>query len=86
MTPPCIPIKLPCLSDFDNLGLPSVQEVLGGTGDCVLIDMHNFFTIYVFEIKETIADTPRELLCLGDFDNEPEVVLDFRSHPNMIDQ
>ena len=31
-----------------------------------LIDFRNFFTIYVFKIKESIADIPTELPCYGD--------------------
>ena len=30
------------------------------------MDFHNFFSIYVFEVKESIADIPVELPCLGD--------------------
>ena len=33
------------------------------------MDFHNFFTIYVFEVKESIADIPTELPCLGDLEN-----------------
>ena len=34
-----------------------------------LMDFHNFFSIYVFRVKESIADIPSELLCLGDLEN-----------------
>ena len=34
-----------------------------------LIDFQNFFTIYVFEVKESIADIPTELSCSGDLEN-----------------
>ena len=34
-----------------------------------LIDLGNFFTIYVSEIKESIADIPIELPCFGDLGN-----------------
>ena len=46
-----------------------------GTGDTwrywwlCLIDFWNFFTIYVFEVKESIAYIPTELPCLGDLEN-----------------
>ena len=33
------------------------------------MDFHNFFSIYVFEVKESISDIPTELPCLGDFEN-----------------
>ena len=33
------------------------------------MDFHNFFSIYVFKVKESIADIPSELLCLGDLEN-----------------
>ena len=33
------------------------------------MDFHNFFSIYVFEVKLFIADNPTKLPCLGDFEN-----------------
>ena len=33
------------------------------------MDFHNIFTIYVFEVKESIADIPIWLPCLGDLEN-----------------
>ena len=33
------------------------------------MEFHNFSTIYVFEGKESIADIPIELPCLGDLEN-----------------
>ena len=33
------------------------------------MDFHNFLTIYVFEVKESIADIPTKLACLGDLEN-----------------
>ena len=30
------------------------------------MNFHNFFTIYVFEVGESIADTPTKLTCLSD--------------------
>ena len=33
------------------------------------MDFHNFFSIYVFKVKEFIADIPSELLCLDDLEN-----------------
>ena len=34
-----------------------------------LLDFHNFFSIYVFEVKESIADIPVKLPCLCDLEN-----------------
>ena len=34
-----------------------------------LINFCNFFTIYVFEVKDFIFDIPTELPCLGDLEN-----------------
>ena len=34
-----------------------------------LMNFHNFFSIYVFEVKESIADIPTELPCSGDLEN-----------------
>ena len=34
------------------------------------MDFHNFFTIYVIKVKESIADIPIELSCLSDLDLE----------------
>ena len=33
------------------------------------MDFHNFYTIYVFKVKESSADIPTELPCLSDFEN-----------------
>ena len=33
------------------------------------MDFHNFFSIYVLEVKESISDIPTELSCLGDLEN-----------------
>ena len=33
------------------------------------MDFHNFFSIYVFEVKESIAVIPTELLSSGDPEN-----------------
>ena len=63
-----IPTELPCLSDLENLGQLPVQEVLRGTDDCV-IDFYNFFNVYVFEVKKSIADISTELPCSGDLEN-----------------
>ena len=38
-----------------------------------LMDFNNFFTIYVFEVKESIADIPTELPCLSDFENSGQL-------------
>ena len=33
------------------------------------MDFHNFFSIYVFGVKESIADIPTEPRCMGDLQN-----------------
>ena len=33
------------------------------------MNFRNFFTIYVFEVKESISDIPTELPCSGDLEN-----------------
>ena len=38
-----------------------------------LINFWIFFTIYVFEVKESIADIPSELPCLGDLNNLDQI-------------
>ena len=43
----------------------SVFKYFNFTDDCTFLI--NFFTIYVFEVKESITDTPTELLYLMDF-------------------
>ena len=37
------------------------------------MDFHNFFTIYVLEVKESIADILTELRCLSDLDNPSQL-------------
>ena len=37
------------------------------------MDFPNFFSIYVFEVKEFIADIPTELLCLSDLENQGQL-------------
>ena len=37
------------------------------------MDFHNFFSIYVFEVKESIADIPNELSRLGDLENPSQL-------------
>ena len=37
------------------------------------MDFHNFFCIYVLEVKKTIADIPNELSCLGDLENPTQL-------------
>ena len=34
-----------------------------------LMDFHNFFSIYVFEVKKSISDIPTELSCSSDLEN-----------------
>ena len=56
-------------------GWPRKSRSTSGTGGTrrywwlCLIDFWNFFTIYVFEVKESIADIPTELPCSGDLEN-----------------
>ena len=38
-----------------------------------LMDFHNFFTIYVFEVKESIVDILTELRCLIDLENPSQL-------------
>ena len=37
------------------------------------MDFHNFFTIYVFEVKEFIVDILSELRCLSDLYNASQL-------------
>ena len=37
------------------------------------MDFHNFYTIYVFKVKESIADIPTELPCLSDLENPSQL-------------
>ena len=37
------------------------------------MDFHNFFIIYVFKVKESIADIPTELPCLSDLENPSQL-------------
>ena len=37
------------------------------------MDFHNFFSIDVFEVKESISDIPKELLCSGDLENPSQL-------------
>ena len=70
-----IPTKLPCLGDLRNSRLTS------GTGGTrrywwlCLIDFHNFFTIYAFGVKESIAGIPNKLKlpCLDDLKNQGQL-------------
>ena len=48
------------LSYLENLGQHQVQGYL--------IDFHNIFPIFVFEVKESIVDILTELQCLSDLD------------------
>ena len=38
-----------------------------------LMDFHHFFSIYVFEVKESISDIPFELPCLDDLENSGQL-------------
>ena len=37
------------------------------------MDFHNFYTIYVFKVKESTADIPTELPCLSDLENPSQL-------------
>ena len=37
------------------------------------MNFHNFFTIYVFKVKESIADIPTELRCSSDLENPSQL-------------
>ena len=37
------------------------------------MDFHNFFIVYVFEVKKSISDIPTELLCSGDLKNSGQL-------------
>ena len=37
------------------------------------MDFHNFYTVYVFKVKESIADIPTELPCLSDLENPSQL-------------
>ena len=39
------------------------------------MDFHNFFCIYVLEVKESIADISNELPCLGDLENPSQLLV-----------
>ena len=56
-------------------GWPRKSRSTSGTGGTwrywwlCLINFWNFFTIYVFEVREFISDIPTELPCSGDLEN-----------------
>ena len=56
------------MGDHENPGQLPVQQVLRGTCDCVIQIFTNFFTIYVFLVKESITGIPTELPCLVNLD------------------
>ena len=37
------------------------------------MDFHNFYTVYVYKVKESIADIPTELPCLSDLENPSQL-------------
>ena len=37
------------------------------------MDFHNFYIIYVFKVKESIADILTELTCLSDLENPSQL-------------
>ena len=39
------------------------------------MDFHHFFTIYVFKVKESIADIPTELPCLSDLESPSQLLV-----------
>ena len=50
-----------------------------------LVEFWNFFTIYVFEVRESFADIPTELPCSGDLENAGHLPgsRGFRGYPNI---
>ena len=69
-----ISTELPCLGDLKNLGqLPSDSRVTQRYRWLYLMDFHNIFTIYVVNVKESIADIPIELSCLSDLENPSQL-------------
>ena len=65
-----ISAELSCLGDLENLGqLPSYSRVTQKYWWLYLMDFHNFFTIYVVKVMESIAYIPTELRCLSDLTN-----------------
>ena len=37
------------------------------------MDFHNFYIVYVYKVKESIADIPTELPCLSDLENPSQL-------------
>ena len=37
------------------------------------MDFHNFYTVHVFKVKESIADIPTELPCLSDLETPSQL-------------
>ena len=68
-----ISTELPCLSNLENLGSTSGSRVPRRYWWLYLMDFHNFFTIYVFEVKESIIDIPTELRCPSDLENSSQL-------------
>ena len=65
-----ISTELSCLGDLENPG----RQASGSTRTrrywwLCLVDFLNFFTIHVFEVRESFADIPTELPCLGKLEN-----------------
>ena len=60
-------------------GWPPRSKSASGTGGTrrywcfCLINFRNFFSIHVFEVKKSIADSPTELPCLGDLENPSQL-------------
>ena len=52
--------------------LPVLQE-LEGTDGWGLMDVRNFFTVYVFEVKESISPSFTKLPCSGDRENPSQL-------------
>ena len=64
-----ISTELPCLGDLENPGrLPGSTRTRRYWWLC-LVEFWNFFTIYVFEVREFFAGIPTELQCSGDLEN-----------------
>ena len=74
--------KLASTVDLENPDQLPVKEVFEGIPIIVsqiplwfFLYSHSLFDIYVFEVKESIADIPTELPCLGDLENPGQVLV-----------
>ena len=51
------------------------NEVLRGTDDYVSWIFNNFFTVHVFQVKESISDFPTKLSCVDDLENQGQLAV-----------